>query len=66
MYVSGLRLLDQTGLDRLYADPHAFYLTRWEANLDALNVGTELTLCGLGDVGTDTTALLGLSFAVDD
>lgn len=63
---SGLGLLDESSLDGLDAYPHALDLARWEADLDALYVWTELTLGGLGYVRTDASAFLGLSLAVDD
>ena len=63
---SSLCLFDEAGLDGLYADPHALDLTRGEANLDALQVGTELAFRRFRYVRADTAALLALTLAVDD
>ncbi len=62
----GLRLFYETGLDCLYADPDTLDLARSEANADALQVWTELTLGSLRYVRADAATLLSLALAVDD
>ena len=61
-----LGLLDQAGLDGLDRDPHALGAAIGQLDLDPLQVRAEQAGRVLGDVGTNASALLGLTLAVDD
>ena len=64
--LSLLCLFDEAGFDGLNANVHPLYLTGWQANFDALQIGAKLAFRSLGNVRTDTATLLGLTLTVDD
>ena len=59
-------LLNESGFDRLYRHPQAFYSAVRQLNTDSLRVGAKFTLRDLGHVRADAAALLGDTFAVND
>lgn len=59
-------LLDQTGLDSLDGNPYALRAAIRQLDLDALKVRAELAFRNAGNVRTNASAFLALTFAVND